>query len=632
MAGSVSTRNRYARLGLAIVGVLWLAAFKFSRIENFRRRYGANLLSMCGAMLAHIVRNAGSIPGRNQQVFLSQMPNPFSSESHDGGWRRNPRSPLLLFLANTFKLTGMFDAASVAYQLALKEDYKIDTVLSGLGDLFLVEACWTEEAQAHLVAGILLDEELAPSLRFRTRAWEARSFSDAVEELQKAIEINPENKSAWWLLCCAFIKMKEWDQGLSALHRYLALAHPMYEQNMAMAIAEFGRDPTHGVAVLERRLDRWLGWLRASVVNVIESDRAGYLAGVEQDELLQETKLTIKAHVVAGGELSYYEREHTFKKAFNYEIQEAEILPSYGATIAMGNYLLADTNHISPIHWHRYTPSILAVTDENALICREAPREIDLKNAIYFGHNANYYHFICEDLPRLLLLEEKKGRKDQVILVDLDIKPWQQRLLVRLGIDQSRWRAVNFGSPLRLQQLTIPSVVSRDLMAHPRAVNLIRERLSFAGGEVKARPGKRLYLTRGIGSRNARFLNEEKIVQLLSRAGFVPVNTGGMSIDNQIELFSDVEIVAGPAGAAFTNLAFAPRECAALLFAANSDAGEAFSSITSSIGQDYFVCVGDGYPRPHVSWIHTNFDFSIDPKDVTVALNGILARGDRLKP
>ncbi len=133
-------------------------------------------------------------------------------------------------------------------------------------------------------------------------------------------------------------------------------------------------------------------------------------------------------------------------------------------------------------------------------------------------------------------------------------------------------------------------------------------------------------MTRGIGSRNARFLNEEKIVQLLSRAGFVPVNTGGMSIDDQIELFSDVENCGGAGGAAFTNLAFAPRECAALLFAANSDAGEAFSSITSSIGQDYFVCVGMATLGRMSSWIHTNFDFSIDPKDVTVALNGIRAR------
>ncbi|ENN84227.1 TPR repeat-containing protein putative [Rhizobium freirei PRF 81] len=631
MLARVSWRNRSARLGLVVVGVLWLTAFKFNRIENIRRRYGANRTSMCWAILGHVMRNIASIPGRNQQIFLSQIPNPFSSEGHHGRWRSNPRGPMLLFLANTFKHAGMFDLAFAAYQLALKEEYKTDLVLTGLGDLFLVEACWTEEAQAHLAAGILLDESLAPSLRFRTRAWEARSFSDAVKELRKATEINPQNKSAWWLLCCSLLKMKEWDASLLALHEYLALAHPMYEQNLAMAIAEFGRDPVLGLAALKSKLDRWQGWVTASVVQIADSHKARHLDGVKQEELLEEVKLTIKSHVVAGGEISYYEREHTFGRVFNYKIEKAEILPSYGASIAEGNYLLADTNHISPIHWHRYTPSILAVSEENALVCRDASRCVNLKDAIYFGHNKNYYHFICEDLPRLLLLEEKSTHADEAILVDLDIKPWQERLLARLGVNQSRWRAVNFSSPLRLRQLTVPSVVSRDLMAHPRAINLIRERLLPAGGEGKPRPGKRLYLTRGIGSRTARFLNEEKIVRLLSKAGFVSVNTGNMSVDDQIELFSDVEIVAGPAGAAFANLAFAPRECAVLVFAASSDAGEAFSSITSSICQDYFICVGDGYPRPNVSWIHTNFDFAIDPMDVRVALDRILVKGGRAK-
>jgi capsular polysaccharide biosynthesis protein len=267
------------------------------------------------------------------------------------------------------------------------------------------------------------------------------------------------------------------------------------------------------------------------------------------------------------------------------------------------------------------------MTGDQVLICRESAPHVEIEDAIHFGHNANYYHFICEDLPRLLLFEEKTGPSERAILVDRNIRPWQEHLLTRLGFDQRRWRGINFDVPVRLPQLNVPSLLSRDLLVHPKAVDLIRSRLALDGGNAEPRPGKRLYLARGSkGSRNAQFMNEDAIARQLLAQGFAAVETGNMSLGEQIELFSDAEIVAGPGGAALTNLIFAPRGCAALVLASGSDAGETFSSLASAIGQDYFVCLGDGYPRPDYSWIHTNFDFSVDPGDVSLALEKILAR------
>lgn len=630
MQGQLRWRNFYSRYGLAVCGVIWLTFIKFHKLENLRRRYGRNLAEMSIAMCKRISRDGSSIPGRNQQIFLSQGVNAFSSESHYGPWRRNPRASFLLFMANTFKTAGMFDVASVAYDMALQTGYKADVVLTGLADLHIIEAGWTVEAQAHLEAGILLDEKLAPCLRFRTQAWTHRSFSDAIAELQKATKLNPDNKSAWWLLSETLIKKGEWENSLHALQTYLRLAPPYYEQNMALAIGEFGRDPANGKMILEKQLTRWKGWMKASVVHATDQLAAANIPGVEQRKLSEGTTLTLKSHVVAGGELCYYERLLIFNEVFAYKLQEAEVLPHYGMTIAMGNRLLADTTHISLVHWRRYTPSILTITKDAVLVCREAAREIETEDAIYFGHNANYYHFICEDLPRLLLFEQDAGVQERMLLVSLDIKDWQQQLLVRFGFDPSRWTAVDFNSPLRFRQLNIPAVASRDLLANPVAINLLRKHI-FSEGEKKSKRGKRLYLTRGIGgSRDAHFLNEGAIIRRLTAAGFEVVNTGSMSIDSQIELFLDAEIVAGPAGAAFANLVFAPGACKALIFASSADAGEAFSSLASAAGQDYFICVGDGHPRPDVSWIHTSFDFTIDLADVDVALEGIRAKLDRI--
>jgi capsular polysaccharide biosynthesis protein len=619
--------KQFALLALAACGAFLLCMFQFRTSEKLRRRYGPRLPRMVWTIVANIARRSGPLPGLKQQIYVSQLPNPFSSEIYKDRWFCGSSAPFLLFMANTLKIAGMFDLASVAYGLVEAAGFKPDAALVGLGDLFFVEAGWSEEAQAHLELGVLLDPNLAPCLKAGVAAWTMRPFSDAAAVLTKATSINPGNKLAWWLLVCVLIKSREWAGALTSLRRYLELAPSLYEQNIAEAVAEYGRDRAKGELLLKRNTGRWLGWLKTADVQIVDGHAARSIQGIDQVKLHDAARLSLKCHVVSGGELSYYERDHVFDELRAYKIDDAEILPSYGATVASGEYLLKDTTHVPPIHWHRYILPLMAMNEDRALILRETAARVEIEDAICFGHNANYYHFICEDLPRLLLFEERNERRDRPVLVDLNISAWQQSLLVRFGVDPSRWKAVNFRVPLRLPQLNIPSLVSRDFLVHPKAAELIRARLALPAGDAVSRKGKRLYLSRAAGgSRTARFSNEDVIARQLVRAGFVAVDTGKMSVDDQIELFSDAEVVAGPGGAALTNLIFAPRTCAALVLAANSDAGETFCSLTSSIGQDYFVCIGDGHPRPHVSWIHTSFDFSIDPKDVSMALERILAR------
>lgn len=62
-------------------------------------------------------------------------------------------------------------------------------------------------------------------------------------------------------------------------------------------------------------------------------------------------------------------------------------------------------------------------------------------------------------------------------------------------------------------------------------------------------PGRRLYLARrSQGIREARLLNERSLIERFKRAGFSIVDTGSMSLGEQIELFSGAEVIAGPGG------------------------------------------------------------------------------------
>ena len=66
--------------------------------------------------------------------------------------------------------------------------------------------------------------------------------------------------------------------------------------------------------------------------------------------------------------------------------------------------------------------------------------------------------------------------------------------------------------------------------------------------------------------------------------GFVFVDTGSLSVVEQVLLFSHAEIIAGSSGAAFTNLMFCKRGTKAIIFMPVKSPLSCFSSLASAVG------------------------------------------------
>jgi tetratricopeptide (TPR) repeat protein len=230
--------KNYVLFGLVAWGVLWLCATEFRKKESARRRYGRSLPRMVWMIGTTIMRSRNALPRRFHQIYISQQSNSFRVQAYAGSWFGRFHAPFLLFIANALKVAGLFDLAATTYRLVESAGFKVDLALAGLGDLFLVEASWSEEAQAHLAAGVLLDSDRAACLKSLTHAWTMRPFSDAVDVLRRATSVSPDNRVAWWLLVSALLKARRWDDAADSLRRYLELAPSQYEQNIAAAVAE----------------------------------------------------------------------------------------------------------------------------------------------------------------------------------------------------------------------------------------------------------------------------------------------------------------------------------------------------------------------------------------------------------
>ena len=179
-------------------------------------------------------------------------------------------------------------------------------------------------------------------------------------------------------------------------------------------------------------------------------------------------------------------------------------------------------------------------------------------------HEANYFHWIVEVLPRLFLCEKMLTDKQVPILVSDGL---HENLYALLNIIRSPERPVLTMKTDRyysVASLIYPSDLTRILDTYDRApgndttylpVALLRAMKTEIKSVINVRLsrfGKRIYVKRNSSYR--KLLNEPEIEELLSGLGFVTVDTGELSIEEQLGVFADCELIVGPSGAAMANM------------------------------------------------------------------------------
>ena len=95
---------------------------------------------------------------------------------------------------------------------------------------------------------------------------------------------------------------------------------------------------------------------------------------------------------------------------------------------------------------------------------------------------------------------------------------------------------------------------ARDTGANPAKIAELRGRF---GLDDKRTGTARLYLTRPNAGRR-RLLNDTEIATRLAKRGFVAIDPGALSFQQQVAAFADAAVIVGPHGAALTNGAFMP--------------------------------------------------------------------------
>jgi capsular polysaccharide biosynthesis protein len=289
--------------------------------------------------------------------------------------------------------------------------------------------------------------------------------------------------------------------------------------------------------------------------------------------------------------------------------------------------LVVDSVDDSPNVWRR------AEDDWEALAEIEAdpvPRPGEV--ALLGGQRGGYWHWWIDILPRvwllelhqLLLLGEAEFDAVRLAVPQMSAE-FQRESLALLGLTErlellepglTRFDSVTFTRGLSGGGSRYPS---RKLGEYAR---WLRERLG-AGDAAEHGSGRKLFVSRGTAA-SRRVVNEAEISPVLTKHGFEVVDPAGMSIAEQVELFSQAGAVAGPHGAGLTNLLFSPPGTKVVeIFATPAAQGISnYRVLTSHLGMPYTRLLAAPVPTESRYGAH-HYDMEVDPRLLERALSAI---------
>jgi hypothetical protein len=550
----------------------------------------------------------------------------FTASPYPEALRAKPISLFYLYAADVLKLAGYFPEAERLLTRLLMRPVARDLAKMSLGDLLLLQAFWTAEIEEYEADGLIADVRNFTWARPLSPGWSRVSLERALHTLE-AIDFGSCNPDKHWLHACALMRSGSWGKALDHIRAYMLATQADFTRRLAETRAIYAQDRDAGLANAITNSGRWIGMLEVSDVEITSLQNGPRDEFIDARQIQDTVTVSATIQTVYDEQVIAYESKITFDPVFDVAYRDAEILPSFGM-IRAGSHLISESGHVKRNHWQNFTPSIIALREDNAVLSRRRAAQFGEVTTYYFGNNANYYHWLIEDMPRLLYLQEHYSMTAAFCLVDHALTSWQQDILLRLGSDPLRWRCVDFLASNKFEHIIAPSLFSRNMCAHPTAIAMLRNRLVPDAASAMPCAGKRIYLARKGGRiRAGRLTNEHEVIRLFEAAGFTAVNTGDLTFAQQIELFRDAEIIAGPGGAAFTNMIFAPADTKILVLAPSGAQGETFVSIAAAIGQRIMTCLGDSRPSPHPSWINATFDFSVQLSDVRLALDLLLTNG-----
>ncbi|AHM62222.1 Tetratricopeptide TPR_2 repeat-containing protein [Flammeovirgaceae bacterium 311] len=189
-------------------------------------------------------------------------------------------------------------------------------------------------------------------------------------------------------------------------------------------------------------------------------------------------------------------------------------------------------------------------------------KKLDIQKAVFLitvATKANYYHWIADLLPRLLLVQ-KCGLADfheRSFILHQPERCYEHDTLRLLEIAEEKVIRLQTFETIAVKDLVIADYLhSRDGQHFPAwKKELLNEFKAKVLGPESKKGDRKIYLLRG-KQRTRKLLGEERLVHMLQELGFEIMDPQQLSLLEQMHILSQAAVVVALHGAALTNIIF----------------------------------------------------------------------------
>ncbi len=323
-----------------------------------------------------------------------------------------------------------------------------------------------------------------------------------------------------------------------------------------------------------------------------------------QGEVLRRRPVT---GVPAGHWVFAEARTADIPAGFVLDVRDGRLAGDYGATITPSGRLDHETSRYFGTSDWREHPVFLRPT-----LGRVERVEGTALSLVNRGTNGNYYHFLYDAIARYGLFEQAMPDTPVDAVIVAHGAGYQRQLLELAGIP-GPYLQPDRGVCFRADRLLVPSNPNWALQAPPEMVEWLRRRLPPRNPPADR---VRLFLSRGDARLTRRYVEEAALLELLAPRGFVRLDPGTLTVQEQIDVFSRAEIIVAPHGAGLTNVTFSPPDVRVLELFPSTYVHLGLWAICQAIGADYRYLVADGPGGPDGPNAGIADDVSIPPQRI----------------
>lgn len=213
----------------------------------------------------------------------------------------------------------------------------------------------------------------------------------------------------------------------------------------------------------------------------------------------------------------------------------------------------------------------------------------------------SYFHWMFDVLPRIHLLQKSNlfSTIDKFVVNPL-ASDFQKETLEKLGIPVEKCLESNPDFHIQATHLIVPSLPGITGSMTQWACDFLRKTFLNTTPDQKndkSSQFERLYISRALATRR-RVLNEDEVMDLLSRFGFKILTMETLTVLEQAAVMATAEVVISLHGAALTNLVFCSPGCKVIEIFAPHYVNPCYRALCNLMNLDYWYLLGEGEPIP----------------------------------